>query len=75
MSELFCQNNMWACLAEREGFNTPGSAGGLNFPDKRVDPGCWMGSGFESHGATSLDPFILGSFRILTAMDASFERH
>ena len=34
------------CLAE--GFNTPASAGGLNLQDKRVDPCCWLRSGFQS---------------------------
>ena len=37
---------MWACLVE--GFNTLATAGVLNLPDKRVDPGCWLRSGFES---------------------------
>ena len=39
----------WACLVE--GFNTLATlatAGVLNLPDKRVDPGCWLRSGFES---------------------------
>ena len=36
----------WACLVE--GFNTPVETGGLNLSDKRVDPGCWLRSGFES---------------------------
>ena len=38
--------DMWACLVE--GFNTLATAGVLNLPDKRVDPGCWLRSGFES---------------------------
>ena len=33
---------------EVEGFNTLVSAGGFNLPDKRVDPDCWLRSGFES---------------------------
>ena len=37
---------MWACLVE--GFNALVSGGGLNLPDKRVDPDCWLRSGFES---------------------------
>ena len=36
----------WACLVER--FNTLATAGVLNLPDKRVDPGCWLRSGLES---------------------------
>ena len=35
-------------LAWLRGFNTPASAGGLNLPDKRVNPGCWLRSVFES---------------------------
>ena len=35
-----------ACLVE--GFNTLATAGKLNLVDKRVDPGCWLRSGFES---------------------------
>ena len=35
-----------ACLAK--GFNASGSVFGLNLPDKRVDPDCWLRSGFES---------------------------
>ena len=35
----------WACLVE--GFDTLASAGVLNLPDKQVDPGCWLRSGFE----------------------------
>ena len=31
-----------------EGFNTPALTVGLNLLDKRVDPGCWLRSGFES---------------------------
>ena len=31
-----------------EGFSALVSAGGLNLPDKRVDPDCWLRSGFES---------------------------
>ena len=31
-----------------EGFNTLASARVLNLPDKRVDPDCWLMSGFES---------------------------
>ena len=31
-----------------EGFNTLVSTVGLNLPDKRVDPGCWLRSGYES---------------------------
>ena len=37
---------LWACLVE--GFNTLATAGVLNLPDKRVDPGCWLRSGFDS---------------------------
>ena len=37
---------MWACLVE--GFNTLVTTGVLNLPDKRVDPDCWLRSGFES---------------------------
>ena len=37
---------MWACLVE--GFNTLAPARVLNLPDKRVDPDCWLRSGFES---------------------------
>ena len=36
----------WACLVK--GFNTLVTAGGLNLPDKRADPNCWLRSGFES---------------------------
>ena len=36
----------WACLVE--GLNTLVTAGVLNLPDKRVDPDCWLRSGFES---------------------------
>ena len=31
-----------------EGFDATVSADGLNLPDKRDDPGCWLRSGFES---------------------------
>ena len=37
---------LWACLVE--GFNTLVLNGGLNLPDKQVDPDCWLRSGFES---------------------------
>ena len=37
---------MWACLVE--GFNTLVLAVGLNLLDKRIDPDCWLRSGFES---------------------------
>ena len=40
--------NRWACLAE--GFNATVSNDESNLPDKRVDPGCWLRYGFESHG-------------------------
>ena len=36
----------WACLVK--GFNPLVLAGGLNLPDKRVDPECWLRSGLES---------------------------
>ena len=46
-----CLNNIesesqWACLVE--GFNTLVTAEVLNLPNKRVDPDCWLRSGFES---------------------------
>ena len=46
-----------------EGFNTL-SAGGLNLPAKRVDPGYWLRSGFESPLVVSLfqDPISYGRF-------------
>ena len=36
----------WARLVE--GFYTLVMSGVLNLPDKRVDPDCWLRSGFES---------------------------
>ena len=44
--QLPLPSSMWACLVE--GFKTLATAGVLNLPDKRVDPGCWLRSGFES---------------------------
>ena len=40
------EETWWACLVE--GFNTLATAGVLNLPDKRVNSGCWLRSGFES---------------------------
>ena len=43
------------------------SVGGLNLPDKRVDPDCWLRSGFESPRVQLVvslfqDPISYGSF-------------
>ena len=47
-----CVPKVWACLVE--GLNTPASAGGLNFPDKQVDPGCCQGLDSNPHGGNLL---------------------
>ena len=41
----FAWTQLWACLVEQ--FNTLVTAGVLNLPEKRVDPDCWLRSGFE----------------------------
>ena len=56
--------SMWASLVE--GFNTPVSAGGLNLPDKRVDPGCWLRSGFESPLKQLCIKPLSGSYQLWT---------
>ena len=55
----------WACLVYE--FNSLVSAGVLNLPDKRVDPDCWLRSGFESPRET----WFSASFWILSAADAT----
>ena len=57
---------MWACLVE--GFNALVTAGGLNLPDKRVDPNCWLRSGFESPTEAT---WLYASFWIPLAADAT----
>ena len=57
-------NIFWACLVE--GFNTLATAGVLNLPDKQVDPGCWLRSGFESPGRQLGFKPLSGSFQLRT---------
>ena len=55
---------MWACLVE--GFNTPVLTGGLNLPDKLVDPGCWLRSDFESPRMRPCFKPLSGSYELWT---------
>ena len=49
-----------------EGFNTMVTAGVLNLPDKRVNPDCWLRSGFESpRRQLGLKP-LSGSYQLRT---------
>ena len=61
--QLFSQHE-WACLVE--GFNTTVSAGVLNLPDKRVNPGCWLRSGFESPRRQPCFKPFSGSYQLWT---------
>ena len=59
--------SQWACLVE--GFNTLVTAGVLNLPNKRVDPDCWLRSGFESPQrqlvlSLFLDPISCGRYTV-----------
>ena len=50
----------WACLVK--GFNTLATAGVLNLPDKRVDPGL----GSNPHGGNLVFKPLSGSFQLRT---------
>ena len=58
------KNAQWACLVE--GFNTSVSAGVLNLLYKRVDPGCWLRSGFESPRRQPCCKPLSGSYQLWT---------
>ena len=54
---------LWACLAKR--LHAPAFAGGLNLPDKQIDWGCWLRSGFKSRRGQLVhfqDPFSYWRF-------------
>ena len=62
---LFRNSEKWASLAEE--FNALVSAVGLNLPEKRVDPGFWLRSGFESLRILSMNYFYpISDNRVLT---------
>ena len=57
----------WVCLGER--FNATVLADGINLPNKRVDPGFWLRSGFEFPRrqlvvSLFLDPISCGRYTV-----------